>query len=229
MINSYLDIILLTLKISLLSTFLVSVFSIILVWKLNSFPKKLKNLIEMGINLSLFLSPSVLGYLLILIFGKNGVVGQFIYKYFDITIMFTWWGGVVAAFFVTLPLMYNSLKSGISSLDPVFYETALEAGASEFQILTLITLPLIKKSILAGILLTFGRAIGEFGATIMLAGNIPGKTQTISLAIYSAVESGETQRANYFLIIILIISLSVMILYNFILKERKGYEINKNN
>lgn len=136
--------------------------------------------------------------------------------------MFSWWAGIITAFFVTLPLMYNSIKAGMESLNPIYYEAGLEAGASEFQILRLIILPLIKKNILAGILLSFGRAMGEFGATLMLAGNIPGKTQTISMAIYSASESGDTSRANFFLIVILAISLLVMILYNYLFfKERK--------
>ena len=176
----------------------------------------------MFINISLFLSPSVLGYILISILGKKGIIGAFLYKYFNITVMFSWWAGIITAFFVTLPLMYNSIKAGMESLNPIYYEAGLEAGASEFQILRLIILPLIKKNILAGILLSFGRAMGEFGATLMLAGNIPGKTQTISMAIYSASESGDTSRANFFLIVILAISLLVMILYNYLFfKERK--------
>ncbi len=217
-----LSIIFLTLKISVISTIIVTFFSIFLAWKLKNISVKIKNSIEMFINISLFLSPSVLGYILILILGKKGIIGAFLYKYFNITVMFSWWAGIITAFFVTLPLMYNSIKAGMESLNPIYYEAGLEAGASEFQILRLIILPLIKKNILAGILLSFGRAMGEFGATLMLAGNIPGKTQTISMAIYSASESGDTPRANFFLIVILAISLLVMILYNYLFfKERK--------
>ncbi|WP_101473445.1 molybdate ABC transporter permease subunit [Fusobacterium sp.] len=217
-----LSIIFLTLKISVISTIIVTFFSIFLAWKLKNISVKIKNSIEMFINISLFLSPSVLGYILILILGKKGIIGAFLYKYFNITVMFSWWAGIITAFFVTLPLMYNSIKAGMESLNPIYYEAGLEAGASEFQILRLIILPLIKKNILAGILLSFGRAMGEFGATLMLAGNIPGKTQTISMAIYSASESGDTSRANFFLIVILAISLLVMILYNYLFfKERK--------
>ncbi|QNM15450.1 molybdate ABC transporter permease subunit [Fusobacterium hominis] len=217
-----LSIIFLTLKISVISTIIVTFFSIFLAWKLKNISVKIKNSIEMFINISLFISPSVLGYILILILGKKGIIGAFLYKYFNITVMFSWWAGIITAFFVTLPLMYNSIKAGMESLNPIYYEAGLEAGASEFQILRLIILPLIKKNILAGILLSFGRAMGEFGATLMLAGNIPGKTQTISMAIYSASESGDTSRANFFLIVILAISLLVMILYNYLFfKERK--------
>ncbi|MBR8702296.1 Molybdenum transport system permease protein ModB [Fusobacterium sp. DD29] len=221
--NLDLGIILLTVKIALISTILVTIFSLILAWKLKRANLKIKNTIEMLINISLFISPSVLGYILILILGKNGFIGSILYRYFNITVMFSWWAGIITSFVVTLPLMYNSIKAGMENLSPMYYEAGLEAGASEFQILRLITIPLIKKNILAGILLSFGRAMGEFGATLMLAGNIPGKTQTISMAIYSASESGDSGRANFFLIVILVISFLVMILYNYLFfKERKN-------
>ena len=221
--NLDLGIILLTVKIALISTILVTIFSLILAWKLKRANLKIKNTIEMLINISLFISPSVLGYILILILGKNGFIGSILYRYFNITVMFSWWAGIITSFVVTLPLMYNSIKAGMENLSPMYYEAGLEAGASEFQILRLITIPLIKKNILAGVLLSFGRAMGEFGATLMLAGNIPGKTQTISMAIYSASESGDSGRANFFLIVILLISFLVMILYNYLFfKERKN-------
>lgn len=221
MISSNIEVILLTLKIATIATFLVAICSIFFVWILNNANTKLKNIIEMFINLPLFISPSVLGYILILILGKRGFIGSILYKYFGITVLFSWWAGIITAFIVSLPLMYNSVKTGIASLNPVYFEVGREAGASEFQILRLITIPLIKRNILAGMILAFGRAMGEFGATLMLAGNIPHKTQTISMAIYSASESGDRGLANFFLIVILIISFLVMIVYNYLfLKER---------
>ena len=221
MISLNLKIILLTLKIATISTLLVTIVSVLLVWLLDRNNSKLKNIFEMLINLSLFISPSVLGYILILILGKRGVVGAILYKYFDISVIFSWWAGIITAFIVTLPLMYNSVKAGMASLNPVYFEAGREAGASEFQILRLITLPLIKRNILAGMVLSFGRAMGEFGATLMLAGNIPGRTQTISMAIYSASESGDTKTANFFLVIILLISFITMMIYNYLLKKER--------
>lgn len=227
MFNSQLNIIVLTLKISIISTFIVALFSIFLVWFLEKINLKIKNIIEMFINISLFISPSVLGYILILILGKKGIIGSFLYNNFNITVMFSWWAGIITASIVSLPLMYNNVKTGISSLDPIYGEVAKQLGATDFQILKKITIPLIKRNILAGMVLSFGRAMGEFGATLMLAGNIPNKTQTISMAIYSAVESGDSQTANFFLGIILIISFLVMIVYNYLFqKERKIYEKN---
>ena len=221
MIRLNLKIILLTLKIATISTLLVTIVSVLLVWLLDRNNSKLKNIFEMLINLSLFISPSVLGYIFILILGKRGVVGAILYKYFDISVIFSWWAGIITAFIVTLPLMYNSVKTGMVSLNPVYFEAGREAGASEFQILRLITLPLIKRNILAGMVLSFGRAMGEFGATLMLAGNIPGRTQTISMAIYSASESGDTKTANFFLVIILLISFIIMMIYNYLFKKER--------
>lgn len=216
-----LNIIFLTLKIATFSTLLVTIVSVLLVWLLDRTNSKLKNIFEMFINISLFISPSVLGYILILLLGKRGVVGAILYKYFNISVMFSWWAGIITAFIVALPLMYNSVKTGIASLNPVYFEAAREAGASEFQILRLITIPLIKRNILAGMVLSFGRAMGEFGATLMLAGNIPGRTQTISMAIYSASESGDSSTANFFLVVILIISFIIMIVYNYLFRKER--------
>lgn len=216
-----LNIILLTLKIAIISTLIVTIVSILLVWLLERANSKVKSISEMFINFSLFLSPSVLGYILILILGKRGIIGAILYKYFNMSVIFSWWAGIITAFMVSLPLMYNSVKTGIASLNPVYFEAGRECGASELQILRLIILPLIKKNILAGMVLSFGRAMGEFGATLMLAGNIPGKTQTISMAIYSASESGDTQTANFFLAVILLISFTIMIVYNYLFKKER--------
>lgn len=221
MMNLNVGIIFLTLRIAIISTILVSISSIILVYLLNKVNLKLKIGLEMFINLPIFLSPSVLGYILILILGRRGIIGRYLYEYFNISILFSWWAGIITAFIVSLPLMYNSIKTGIASLNPVYFEAGKEVGASEVQILRLITLPLIKRNILAGMVLSFGRAIGEFGATLMLAGNIPGRTQTISMVIYSASESGDTGTANFFLVIILGISFFVMLVYNYLFRKER--------
>lgn len=215
------EIILRTLKISMISTSFVTVISFVLVYMLEKTNSKIKIIGEMFINISLFVSPSVLGYILILILGKRGVIGGVLYKYFDISIMFSWYAGIISAFVVSLPLMYNNIKTGVSSINNSLLEAGKEMGANDYQIFYLIILPLIKKNIFAGIILSFGRAIGEFGATLMLAGNIPRKTQTISMAIYSASESGDSATANFFLIVILIISFLVMSIYNYLFLKSK--------
>ena len=208
----------LTLKIASCATLLSLVTAILLVWAMENISKKIRSIIEMLINLSLFLSPTVLGYILIILLGRRGIFGKYLYEYFNIQVIFSWWAGIITAFVVTLPLMYNCIKAGFSSIDYSYREAGREMGASEFQILRLIILPLIMRNILAGIVLSFGRALGEFGATLMLAGNIPGKTQTISIAIYSAVERGDDRTANILLAIVLVISFCIMCLYNYFFK-----------
>ena len=135
MLSENIQVILLTLKIATISTFLVTIVSILLVWVLENKSSKIKNIVEMLVNISLFLSPSVLGYILILILGKRGFIGSILYKYFDISVIFSWWAGIITAFIVSLPLMmYNSIKTGIASLDISYFEAGREMGASEFQI-----------------------------------------------------------------------------------------------
>lgn len=208
----------LTLKIASISTVLTLIVAILLVWGMENRSKKLRSIIEMLINLSLFISPTVLGYILIIFLGKRGIIGSYLYEFFNIQVIFSWWAGIVTAFVVSLPLMYNCIKAGFSSLDYTYREAGKEMGASDFQILRLVIIPLIRRNILAGIVLSFGRALGEFGATLMLAGNIPGKTQTMSTAIYSAVERGDNRTANLLLVIVLIISFCIMCLYNYFFK-----------
>ena len=128
-----LNIILLTLKIAIISTLIVTIVSILLVWLLERANSKVKSISEMFINFSLFLSPSVLGYILILILGKRGIIGAILYKHFNISVIFSWWAGIITAFMVSLPLMYNSVKTGIASLNPVYFEAGRECGASELQ------------------------------------------------------------------------------------------------
>ena len=131
-----LGIIALTLKISIISVIVVTFISILLVYFLNKTSEKIKNIVEMFINISLFISPTVLGYILILILGKNGIIGGFLYRNFNITIIFSWWAGIITTSIVSLPLMYNSVKTGISSLDPIY-------SAVSYTHLTLPTIRLV--------------------------------------------------------------------------------------
>ena len=212
------NVVFLTLKIASISTFLTLLVGIFLVWKMENKSKKIRNIIEMFINISLFVSPTVLGYILIIFLGRRGIIGSYLYRFLNVQVIFSWWAGIITAFVVSLPLMYNCIKAGFSSLDYTYREAGKEMGATDFQILHLVILPLIRKNILAGIVLSFGRAMGEFGATLMLAGNIPRRTQTMSTAIYSAVERGDYKTANILLILILVISFCVMCAYNYFFK-----------
>ncbi|MFP5112531.1 molybdate ABC transporter permease subunit [Bacillaceae bacterium C204] len=154
-----------------------------------------KAFVETLFLLPLVLPPSVVGFLLIVIFGRNSPIGQLIEWIFEQPVMFTWWAAVIASTVVAFPLMYQSAKTGFEAIDEDIEDAARVDGANEFKLFMSISLPLGLKAIISGTILSFARALGEFGATLMFAGNIPGKTQTIPTAIYVAIDSGNMEMA----------------------------------
>jgi len=144
--------------------------------------------------LPLVLPPTVVGFLLLLLFGRNGPFGKFLLQ-FGASVVFSWPATVIAATVVAFPLMYITARAALEQTDPHLLQAARTLGASEARIFREVALPLAWPGVLAGTILSFARALGEFGATLMLAGNIPGKTETIPIAIYFAVEANEIQRA----------------------------------
>lgn len=166
--------------------------------------------------LPLVLPPSVVGFLLIVFFGKNGTLGQIIEKVFNQPIMFTWWAAVVASTVVAFPLMYQSAKTGFEGIDEEIENAARVDGAGEWKLFLLVSLPLAGKSILTGAILSSARALGEFGATLMFAGNIPGQTQTIPTAIYIAMDSGNMTLAWLWVAVIIAISFIMLFIVTYI-------------
>ncbi|MEK3988592.1 MULTISPECIES: molybdate ABC transporter permease subunit [Robertmurraya] len=154
-----------------------------------------KAMVETVFLLPLVLPPTVVGFLLIVGFGRNSMVGQWIEWMFHQPVMFTWWAAIIAATVVAFPLMYQSAKTGFEAIDEDIENAARVDGANEFKLFLHVSTPLAIKSILSGAVLSFARALGEFGATLMFAGNIPGKTQTIATAIYVAIDSGNMELA----------------------------------
>jgi molybdate transport system permease protein len=148
--------------------------------------------------LPLVFPPTITGYLLLMIFGRRGLLGGILAQA-GLQVVFTWAAAVIASFVVSLPLMYQNCKAALRAVEPQYAGAARTLGVSEGRIFRRITLPIAAPGILAGTALSFARALGEFGATLMAAGNIPGRTQTIPLAIYSAVEGGRTRDANILL------------------------------
>jgi len=144
--------------------------------------------------LPLVLPPTVVGFFLLLLFGKNGPLGKLLLR-LGATVVFSWPATVIAAAVVAFPLMYLTARAALEQVDSRFLEAARTLGASEWRIFRAVALPLAWPGVLAGTILSFARALGEFGATLMLAGNIPGKTATIPIAIYFAVEADDVQRA----------------------------------
>ncbi|WP_210365169.1 molybdate ABC transporter permease subunit [Bacillus sp. REN3] len=154
-----------------------------------------KTAVETILTLPLVLPPTVVGFLLIVLFGTNSPIGKAIEAFFGSPIMFTWWAAVLAAAVVAFPLMYQSAKTGFLSVDGGVEEAARVDGANEWKVFFYVTLPLSMKSLITGLILSFARALGEFGATLMFAGNLPGRTQTAPMAIYVALEAGNMEIA----------------------------------
>src|SRR5580693_10387959 len=144
--------------------------------------------------LPLVLPPTVVGFLLLLLFGRNGPLGKLLLQ-FGATVVFSWPATVIAAAVVSFPLMYVTARAAIAQVDAPLLQAARTLGASEWRVFRRIVVPLAAPGLLAGTILSFARALGEFGATLMLAGDIPGRTETIPLAIYFAVESGDMHSA----------------------------------
>ena len=213
--------IIISLKTSIVSTIIVSILGILLANLLLKREGKLKNFFESAIMLPLFMPPSLIGYILLMIIGKRSFIGSFLYEYFDFTFIFTWHGAVIAAVITSLPIMYGSAKGALLYIDDTYKEVAADLGATKFQTFYKVTLPLASKGILSGMVLSYARCFGEFGATMMIAGNIPGKTQNIPMAIYYAVERGDSSNANFFAVVVIIISTTLIFIYNRLLKENK--------
>ena len=144
--------------------------------------------------LPLVLPPTVVGFLLLLLLGRNGPLGRLLLR-LGATVVFSWPATVIAAAVVAFPLMYLTARAALEQVDPHYLEAARTLGASEWRVFREVALPLAWPGVLAGTILSFARALGEFGATLLVAGNIPGKTETIPIAIYFAVEANELQRA----------------------------------
>jgi molybdate transport system permease protein len=165
-----------------------------------------KELIDILFTLPLVLPPTVTGYYLIILFGRNGYIGKLIYEWTGWTIMFTWYAAALASFVVALPLMIKTARAAIESVDKTLINASYTLGHSEFSTALKVILPLAKKGIIAGAVLSFARAIGEFGATLMIAGNIPGRTDTMPIAIYSLAAAGEWGKANVMVVILTVMS-----------------------
>lgn len=198
--------VLLTLKISFLSTFFVFFIGIFISYILAKVEFRGRNILEIVVTLPMVLPPTVLGYLLALQLGKNGIIGSLFYKLTGSGILFTWEAGVIASFIVSLPLMVKTTTAAISAVDKELEHVSYTLGNTKLGTALSITLPLSKKGIIAGMVLSFARSVGEFGATLMVAGNMPGKTNTMSLSIYQAFQTGDYNLANILVITLVLMS-----------------------
>jgi molybdate transport system permease protein len=172
--------------------------------------------------LPLVLPPTVVGYILLILFGREGILGRVLLRV-GVLIVFSWPATVIAAAVVAFPLMYLTARAALEQLEPSVLEAARTLGASEWRVLRAVALPLAWPGLAAGCVLAFARALGEFGATLMLAGNFPGRTQTIPVAIYFAIESGRNREALGWVLVVMGISFTVLLAFGFWTRRTRAF------
>lgn len=202
-----------SLKVSLFATIITFHLGTLIAYKMYRYRGKARSLIEGFLIAPLILPPTVVGFGLLILLGKNGVLGQILTQW-NLRLVFTWYAAVLAAIVVSFPLMYRSALGAFEQIEVLILDAARIDGASEIAVFWCIALPLATPGIIAGTVLTFGRALGEFGATLMIAGNIPGQTQTMPMAVYFAVEAGAIQEGWFWTIIVIFISLAGIVTVN---------------
>lgn len=169
-----------------------------------------REVLAVGVTLPLVLPPTVLGYYLLLALGRRGPIGRLLEELLSVTLVFTWQAAAVASFIVSLPLLVRSAQAAFEAVDPDLEDAARTLSRSEVGIFFTVTVPLAWRGILAGVILAFARAMGEFGATLMVAGNIPGQTQTMPIAIYDAVQAGNMPLANLLVLLITVATVAAL-------------------
>ena len=203
-----------SLKTAFLATIITSIIGIFISYKMANYKGRGRGLIDGVFTIPLILPPTVIGFFLLLICGKNGFVGK-IFMSFNKNIIFSWSATVIAATVVAFPMMYRTCRSAFEQIDKNMISAARTLGLSETKIFFKIAIPLAWPGIIGGLVLSFARALGEFGATLMIAGNIPGKTQTMPVAIFFAVEGGDMNKAMLWVLIIVAISFIMIFLLNY--------------
>lgn len=210
----------LTLKVALLATLLAGMLGIGLAWWMarRRFPGHA--LIDAALVLPMVLPPTVVGYYLIVLVGRQSPLGRWLESSFGITLLFTWQGAVLASAVVALPLIYKAARAAFEDTDHRFAQAARTLGAAEWEVFLRISLPLAMRGIGAGLALTFARAMGEFGATLMIAGNLPGRTQTLSVAVYSAVQAGDDPLALRLTLLISAVCIVLLVIASRLLQPK---------
>lgn len=170
-----------------------------------------RDLLDAALTLPMVMPPTVLGYYLLVVIGTHSPLGSWLLQTFGLRLIFTWQGAVVAATVVSFPLVFKAARAAFETVDPQLEDAARLLGVSETGVFFRVSLPLAWRGILAGLLLSFARALGEFGATLMVAGSIPGKTQTLSIAVYEAVQAGQDDTANFLVAVTSITCIAVLL------------------
>ncbi len=207
----------LTFKLAFITTLILFIIAIPLANWLANKKNIFKTIAEVVVSMPLVLPPTVLGFYMLLVFSPGNFFGAFLERWFDVRLVFSFGGLLLASTIYSLPFMVHPIQSGLSSLSPSLKEAAYSLGKTKWQTLLKVLLPNIKPSILTGIVLTFAHTVGEFGVVLMIGGNIPGKTRTASVAVYDEMESFNYHNANFYAIVLLVLSFSILFilhLYN---------------
>ena len=220
--NEYLSPLWISLKTVLLTTAITFVLGIAAARWMSRFSGKLKPVIDGAFILPLVLPPTVVGFGLLLLLGSHGWIGHPL-SLLGTTIVFSWPATVISAAVMSFPLMYMTTRGAFEQVDTNIEDAARTLGASEWRVLYSVTLPLAWPGVVAGTILCFARSLGEFGATLMLAGNIPGKTTTIPVAIYFAIQDGDMKQAVYLMVIVLCIALASLAALAYLKKPKPQY------
>jgi molybdate transport system permease protein len=213
------DGLLLSLRVALLATALVTVVGLLIALWLARSNSRGKSLVKTLVSLPMVLPPSVVGYYLLLFSGRSGPL-----NILGINIVFTWVAAVVASAVVALPLMVLSSRAAIASVDPTLEKAAGSLGSPPWKVVWDVTLPLARRGILAGIVLAFARGLGEFGATLMVAGNIPGRTQTLPLVIYDLVQANRMPEANKAVLLMTVVAFGSLLAVNRLERQAEARE-----
>jgi molybdate transport system permease protein len=201
----------LTLKVAAWATLLATVAGVLIAYALVRLRFPGREVLDAMMTLPMVMPPTVLGYYLLVLVGRRGPIGGWLEANFGITLIFTWQGAVIAAAVVALPLVYKGARAALEGVERQFEQAARVLGKSEFSVFLQVTLPLAWRGILAGAMLAFARAMGEFGATLMVAGSLPGRTQTLSIAVYEAVQAGKDDVANFLVAVTSVVCIAILL------------------
>ena len=202
--------VLLSLRVAALATLSALIFGVLIGWVFHRYRFPGKELLDSILSLPMVLPPTVLGYYLIVVLGRNGLIGRWLQDTFGLTLIFTWQGAVIAAAVVSFPLIFKSARAALDAVESKYEDAARTMGHAECRVFLRVCLPLAGRGILAGTMLAFARAMGEFGATLMIAGNLPGRTQTLSLAVYSATQAGQDSLAAQLVLLISVLCTAIL-------------------
>jgi len=211
---------LLTLKVACWATLFATAFGVFVAYAIARVRFPGRDLLDAAMMLPMVMPPTVLGYYILVLVGRRGPIGAWLDSTFGITLIFTWQGAVIASTLVAFPLVYKAAATAFEGVDRQYEQAARVLGKSEWAVFLRVTLPLAWRGILGGSMLGFARALGEFGATLMVAGSIPGKTQTLSIAVYEAVQAGKEDVANFLVVVTSVVCITILVASGKLLKPR---------